>query len=52
MVQVTSRGNLSTRIAKAKESDKLKLWLSAGGKMKFHGWDKYKGRWRLKEVWG
>ena len=50
MVQVTSRSNLSHRQRKAEKSDKLKLWISAGGKLVFHGWDKPKFRWRLKEI--
>jgi len=49
LVQVTSRGHLSDRRKKAKESEKLKLWLAAGGKIIFHGWDMPKFRWRLKE---
>jgi len=50
LVQVTSRNNLSTRSVKASESEKLKLWLSAGGLFVLHGWDKYKNRWRIKEM--
>ena len=49
LVQVTSRHNLSARRTKSSKSDKLKLWLSAGGKIIFHGWDKPKFRWRLEE---
>ena len=49
LVQVTSRGNISHRRKKMRESRKLKLWLSAGGKMVIHGWDKPEHRWRLKE---
>ena len=48
LVQVTSRDNLSARRHKASESDKLKLWLAAGGKIIFHGWDKPEYRWRIK----
>jgi hypothetical protein len=48
LVQVTSRNHLSTRRKKAKESDKLKLWLKAGGKIIFHGWDKKDRKWRIK----
>jgi hypothetical protein len=47
LVQVTSRHNLSSRRTKALASDKLKLWLKAGGTIIFHGWDKYKNRWRV-----
>lgn len=47
LVQVTSRHNLATREKKAAKSDKLKLWLQAGGKIAFHGWDKPEFRWRL-----
>ena len=48
LIQVTSRGHLSTRRKKAAASDKLKLWLSAGGLIQFHGWDKEGYRWRVK----
>lgn len=49
LVQVTSRSNLSARRKKSLKSDKLKLWLSAGGSFILHGWDKPEHRWRLKE---
>lgn len=48
LVQVTSRDHLSSRRKKSAVSDKLKLWLSAGGKIIFHGWDKPDSRWRIK----
>jgi len=48
LVQVTSRGNLSSRRRKCLDSDKLKLWLQAGGSIIFHGWDKPASRWRIK----
>lgn len=47
LVQVTSRDNLSHRYKKSVASDKLKLWLKAGGKIVFHGWDKPSSRWRI-----
>jgi hypothetical protein len=50
LVQVTSRDHLSTRRKKASVSDKLKLWLQAGGKFSLHGWDKPKYRWRIKII--
>jgi hypothetical protein len=50
LVQTTSRDHLSERRKKANESEKLKLWLSAGGSFILHGWDKYKNRWRVKEL--
>lgn len=50
LVQVTSRDHLSTRRIKAETSDKLKLWLQAGGKFSLHGWDKPKYRWRIKII--
>jgi len=49
LVQVTSRGHLASRRTKSTESEKLKLWLQAGGKFLLHGWDKPLYRWRLKE---
>ena len=49
LVQVTSRAHLAERAEKAKNCEKLKLWLSAGGKFILHGWDKVKNRWRLEE---
>lgn len=49
LVQVTSRENISHRRTKIRDSRKLKLWISAGGKMVIHGWDKPQHRWRLKE---
>ena len=50
-VQVTSRANVSTRRHKADESDKLKLWLKAGGKFLILGLDKIadNNRWRIAE---
>ena len=50
LVQVTSRDNLSTRRRKARENEKLKLWLKAGGNFILHGWDNYKRRLRIKEM--
>ena len=47
LVQVTNRDHLAERRKKCLESDKLKLWLSAGGKLVLHGWDKPKFRYRL-----
>lgn len=48
LVQVTSRNSMSTRRNKSLKSEKLKLWLSAGGEILFHGWDKPAHRYRLK----
>jgi hypothetical protein len=48
LVQVTSRGHLSSRRRKSAMSDKLRLWIQAGGKIIFHGWDKEGSRWRIK----
>ena len=50
LIQVTSRGHLSTRRKKALASDKLPLWLSAGGKFRLEGWQKYGYRWRVKII--
>jgi hypothetical protein len=49
-VQVTSRGNLSSRIKKIAEAAATGPIRETGGIIIAHGWDKYQGRWRLKEV--
>ena len=48
LVQTTSRSNLSSHRKKCQASEKLKLWLSAGGRLIIHVWDKPTSRWRVK----
>ena len=47
-VQVTSRDQISVRRNKIFGLDKARAWLEAGGLIEIHGWDKPRGRWRLK----
>jgi len=49
-VQVTSRGNISTRIKKIEESEFINDVREAGWRLEVHGWDKHKNRWRCKVV--
>jgi hypothetical protein len=44
-VQVTSASNVSSRIRKITESDKLAAVRKAGWWIECHGWAKRKGRW-------
>jgi len=48
MVQVTSRGNTSSRITKIADSEAINHIREAGIRVEVHGWDKYKNRWRCK----
>jgi hypothetical protein len=50
LVQVTTRGNLAARIAKAKALPELAGWLAAGGLAWFHGWYRRAGRWHCHAV--
>jgi hypothetical protein len=50
LVQVTSSANASSHRKKILQSEKLKLWLKAGGKMAMHLWKKKNNRWQVKEV--
>jgi hypothetical protein len=56
LVQVTSSGNLASRITKARTvAGPLTAWLVAGGKLLAHGWAKRGARgqaktWQLREV--
>lgn len=47
-VQITSRGNMSSRRKKIQESDVYEPWLAAGGIILLLGYDKMKSRWRVK----
>ena len=49
-VQVTSRGNISSRVRKIKLSPHYTVLVKAGVIVVVHGWDKDGKRWRLKEV--
>ena len=53
-VQVTSRSNMSSRIAKAQAEPRLRTWLACGGRFEVHGWAKVKvGKrqlWRVRVV--
>lgn len=49
-IQVTSRGNMSSRIRKIAEAESTPHLRKAGWKLLVHGWDKHEGRHRLKEV--
>ena len=48
-IQVTSKGNMSSRIKKIEESENLPLMLGAGWRILVHGWFKENNRWRVKE---
>lgn len=50
LVQVTSSDHLANRMKKAGESEKLKLWLKAGGKFVGYGWSK-KGKRNERKSW-
>jgi len=50
LIQVTSKANLSARLEKAKKSQKLKLWMLAGGKFILMGWYKNANKWRVKTI--
>lgn len=50
-VQVTDRTNVSKRVAKIAESDKVPLVREAGIRIVVHGWGKMaSGKWELREV--
>jgi len=48
MVQVTSRGNMSSRIKKIADSEAIHHLRDADIMIHVHGWDKHEGRWRCK----
>jgi hypothetical protein len=50
LVQVTTTGNLASRLAKAKRQPELAAWLKAGGAVELHGWQCRDGRWHLRRV--
>ena len=50
LCQVTTRGHLAHRIAKAKGRPELTSWLAAGGLAWFHGWYQRGGRWHCHMV--
>ena len=47
-VQVTSRGNMSSRRNKMADSDKIGEVRDANWRIELHGWDKFKGKYRIK----
>lgn len=49
-VQATSRANVSSRVAKIAEVEHLAAIRRCGWRLVVHGWDKYQGRYRVKEV--
>jgi hypothetical protein len=49
-IQCTTYSNISARVNKARENDKLPVWLAAGGKFRIHGWRKVNGRWAVRTV--
>lgn len=49
-IQVTSRGNMSSRAKKIAESESTPHLRKANWKLIIHGWDKHEGKYRLKEV--
>ncbi len=49
-IQVTTAGNLSTRVAKARHCPALPTWLATGAAFELHGWRQVDGRWRVKIV--
>ena len=53
-VQVTSRSNVSARLAKAKAEPRLVAWLRCGGRFEVHGWGKMQQNnrklWRVRVV--
>lgn len=49
-VQATSLANVSARIAKAKASPALALWLTTGARFQVFGWAKRRGKWFPKIV--
>lgn len=50
-IQVTSRSNMADRERKVKESDPYPILREAGWVLLLHGWDKFDGKWRVKEVY-
>jgi hypothetical protein len=47
-VQTTSASNMSTRRKKMAASETLPKILAAGWRVELHGWQKVKGRWKVK----
>lgn len=47
-VQVTSRGNMSSRRNKIADAEAIGDVREAGWRIELHGWDKYKGKYRIK----
>ena len=50
LVQATSDGNVSARVAKAKREPRLKTWLRCGATFEVWGWLKRGGRWTCRRV--
>jgi hypothetical protein len=50
LVQATSAGNVSARLAKTKSKAEAAAWLHSGGEIEIWGWAKRRNRWRVKIV--
>ena len=50
LIQATSAGNMSARLAKIKSKADATAWLKAGGELEVSGWKKRGRRWRVKTV--
>jgi hypothetical protein len=50
LVQVTTRSNLASRLAKARARPELAVWIRAGGFVELHSWRKRGRRWQVKRV--
>jgi hypothetical protein len=50
MVQVTTAGHVSTRVAKAKAESRLRVWLQSGSGFVVHGWQRVDGKWTCRIV--
>lgn len=49
-IQVTSTGNIMSRVTKSLAVPSLKTWLKAGNKFEVHGWSK-KGKQGKRKLW-
>lgn len=50
LVQVTTRGNMSSRLSKSRVQPELAVWLETGGRFEVHGWAMVDGRWSVKRI--
>jgi hypothetical protein len=50
LIQATSAGNVSARIAKIKSKNEAEVWLKSNGEIEVWGWCKRVNRWRVKIV--